>query len=137
MLHIQLYNIKWLSELKIEKPCPGFTGQTAGGILTKLHRSDQYQAKLCMLPSCTSWLHKMAARTKNRKPFSGFHRPNYWPNFKQTSQERKIPTLIPCMPSAHSTLLHKMTATAKYKKPYLAFVSRTACLILTKFFRSE
>jgi hypothetical protein len=29
-------------ELKMEKPCPAFTGQTAGGISTKLHRNDQY-----------------------------------------------------------------------------------------------
>ena len=58
---------------EIEKPCPAFTGQTAGQISTKLHRSDLYQLKLFMLPALSTSLHKMAATAKNReKNFVGF-----------------------------------------------------------------
>ena len=45
----------WLhkpSQLKIEKPCLAFTGQTAGQISIKLHRCDQYQPQLCMFTMC-------------------------------------------------------------------------------------
>jgi hypothetical protein len=35
-LHVLLCLTKWLQRLKIEKPCPAFTGQTAGGISTTL-----------------------------------------------------------------------------------------------------
>ena len=40
--HVPLGCAKWPSELKIEKPCLAFTGQTAGQISTKLHRNDLY-----------------------------------------------------------------------------------------------
>ena len=39
-------------------------------------------------------LHKMAARTKNKKTLSGFHRSHCWPIFNQTSQEWSVPSLV-------------------------------------------
>jgi hypothetical protein len=33
---------KWPPELKIEKSCPAFTGQTTGGIITKLYSIDEF-----------------------------------------------------------------------------------------------
>jgi hypothetical protein len=41
-LHIPLRCSKWPPELKLEKSCLTFTGQTTGGISTKLYRSNQY-----------------------------------------------------------------------------------------------
>jgi hypothetical protein len=40
--HIPFHCTKWSPPLKIEKSCPAFTGQTTGGISTKLYKSDQY-----------------------------------------------------------------------------------------------
>jgi hypothetical protein len=37
--------------------------------------------------SASTLLHKMAARAKNRKILSGFHRSNYWWDFNETSHE--------------------------------------------------
>jgi hypothetical protein len=38
--HFPLLCTKWLPELKIEKSCLAFTGQTTAGISTKLYSSD-------------------------------------------------------------------------------------------------
>jgi hypothetical protein len=65
--HIPLRCTKWLPELKIEKSCLAFTGQTTGGISTKFYRSDKYHPYLCMSPTSSAPLNKMAARAKNRK----------------------------------------------------------------------
>jgi hypothetical protein len=40
--HISLHCTKLPQELKIEKSCPTYTGQTSGGSSTKHYRSDQY-----------------------------------------------------------------------------------------------
>ena len=70
--------------------CPVFTGQTAGPILTKLHRSDHYQTYWSMPPTRSSSLHKMAARAKSRKTLSCF----YSRTAGQISQEWSVPTLV-------------------------------------------
>jgi hypothetical protein len=78
---VLLHCTKLLPELKIEKTCPVFTGQSTGGISTKLYRSDQNN------PSCahhgSASLQKIAARAKNRKILSGLHRLD----FNETSPE--------------------------------------------------
>jgi hypothetical protein len=40
--HVMLQCTKWPLQLKLQKSCLAFTGQTSGGISTKLYRSDQY-----------------------------------------------------------------------------------------------
>jgi hypothetical protein len=67
--HVTLHCTKWLSELKIEKSYPAFTGETSGGISSKLYRSDQYYPWLCISPTHTTSLHKMATRAIDRKIF--------------------------------------------------------------------
>jgi hypothetical protein len=51
-------------ELRIEKSCPAFTGQTTCGISTKLYWSDQNHPLLFISPARSASLHKMSARDK-------------------------------------------------------------------------
>jgi hypothetical protein len=103
--HTLLRCTKWPPELKIEKSCPTFEGHTTGGISAKLYRSDQYLPLLCTFLTCSSFLHKMATRAKNRKILSGLHRSNNWWDFNQTLPECSVPSLL-----VHITCMFRFVA---------------------------
>jgi hypothetical protein len=57
--HILLLCTKWLPELKKEKSCPAYTGQTAGRIFTKIRRSS-VPFLVVHITACSPLLHKIA-----------------------------------------------------------------------------
>jgi hypothetical protein len=85
--HILLRYTKWPTELKKEKFCPAFIGQTTGWISIKLYRSDRYHPSSCAhhwhVPlCCTKWPPELKIE-KSCLAFTG----HYWLDFNQPLED--------------------------------------------------
>ena len=73
---------KWPPELKIEKNSNNISSLTTRGISTKLDRIVSWEVFYQTCSNCSTPLHKMAIRAKNRKYFKRHLLCNYWADFK-------------------------------------------------------